>query len=375
MAARAVASARVDREQVLAFRVARQGLAERGSVRLADAAACPASDFVRGSALLALAARSDAVTRDGYDEAVNAGTLVLAPSLRGAIHAVAPGDVALYGRGLLAADDDELAEQLGTGAQRHLSEVGVPAAEALEEVAGATTAALARGRTLTKDELHEELRGRVRKELLPWCKGCGSHHVAPMLWRYGGVRAGMRLDSDRRYRLGKNGRVPARAPAEAVRRFLRVYGPATAKDAAAWAGLARAHARRVWAELEDELVEVRPAGSRAWLLHEDEAALASPPQAHGLRLLPPRDPYVQHPDRASVVEDPDVRKKLFRPVANPGAVLQDGRIAGLWRARAKGKRTEIEVEELGRIDRDALEAEAERVAELRGADGVAVRWS
>jgi hypothetical protein len=365
----------VDREQVWAFRVARQGLAERGSVALAEAAACPASDFVRGSALLALAARSDAVTRERYDEAVDAGALVLAGSLRGAIHALAPGDAALFGRSLLAADDDELAEQLGTGAQRHLKEVGVPAGEALEEVAGATAQALARGRALTKDELHEELRGRVRKELLPWCKGCQSHHVAPMLWRYGAVRAGTRLDSGRRYRLGKKGRVPARAPAEALRRFLRVYGPATTKDAAAWAGLARAHGRRTWAELEDELVEVRPDGKRAWLLREDEAALASPPQARGLRLLPPRDPYVQHPDRASVVDDAELRKKLFRPVANPGAVLQDGRIAGLWRARAKGKRTEIEVEELGRIDRDGLQDEAERVASLRDADGVVVRWS
>ncbi len=120
---------------------------------------------------------------------------------------------------------------------------------------------------------------------------------------------------------------------------------------------------------------MRPDGKRAWLLREDEAALASPPQARGLPLLPPRDPYVQHPDRASVADDADLRKKLFRPVANPGAVLLDGRIAGLWRARAKGKRVEIEVEELGRVDREALQAEAERVASLRGADRVVVRWS
>jgi winged helix DNA-binding protein len=370
-----LASRRVDREQVVAFRVARQGLAERGSVPLAEAAACPASDFVRGSALLALAARSDAVTRERYDEAVDAGGLLLAGSLRGAIHALAPADIALFGRGLLTRDDDELAEQLGTGAQRHLSDVGVAAGEALNEIAAATAKALAGGRTLTKDELHEELRSRVREELLPWCEGCGSHHVSPMLWRYGAVQAGARLDSKRRYRMGKKGRVPARAAAEAARRFLRTYGPATAKDFGAWAGLARAHARRAWAELEDELVEVRPDGARVWLLREDEAALASPPQARGVRLLPPRDPYVQHPDRASVVEDVELRKKLFRPVANPGAVLQDGRIAGLWRARAKSKRTEIEVEELGRIDRDALQDEAERVAALRGTAGAIVRWS
>jgi hypothetical protein len=196
-----------------------------------------------------------------------------------------------------------------------------------------------------------------------------------MLWRYAGVRAGMRLDAGRRYRLGERGRVPAGAPAEAARRFLRVYGPATAKDFGAWAGLARAQARRAWAELEDELLEVSSDGRPAWLLREDEDAMRSPPRASGVRLLPPRDPYVQHPDRASVVEDADVRKRLFRPVANPGAVLQDGRIAGLWRARAKGKRTEVEVERLGKIARKALEAEAERVAALRGAQGAAVRWT
>jgi hypothetical protein len=48
-------------------------------------------------------------------------------------------------------------------------------------------------------------------------------------------------------------------------------------------------------------------------------------------------------------------------------VLNDGEVAGLWRARARGRRLELEVEPLGKIDREALEAEADRVAELRGA--------
>lgn len=362
----------MDRDQVVAFRVGRQRLDARRPLTLAEAAACPASDFQPGAALLALAARSAAVTRKAYDRATDSGEIVVGPSLRAAIHALAPSDFARYGRALIAKQDDELGEQLGSALQRQLGDARIAPRDALEEVAQAIAATLAGGRALSKDELHEELRGRVRGALLPWCEGCASHHVAPMLWRFGGVRAGMRRDSRRAFLLGEPGESPD--PAEAARSFLRFYGPATAKELGAWGGLARAHARRLWAEIEDELAEVRLDGRRQWLLGADEPALASPPQALGVRLLPPRDPYLQHPDRAALAPDPAVRKRLFRPVAGPGAVLQDGHLAGLWRARARGKRAEVEVEELERIDRDELESEAARLAELRGADSALITW-
>ncbi|HEX2178861.1 MAG TPA: crosslink repair DNA glycosylase YcaQ family protein, partial [Actinomycetota bacterium] len=51
----------------------------------------------------------------------------------------------------------------------------------------------------------------------------------------------------------------------------------------------------------------------------------------------------------------------------PGAVLRDGRLAGLWRVKAKGKAAEITVDKLGRLARADLQEEAERVARLRGA--------
>lgn len=157
--------------------------------------------------------------------------------------------------------------------------------------------------------------------------------------------------------------------------LLRFYGPSRAKELGAWAGVARGHARRVWAQIADELVEVRVDGGSRWLLATDESALASPPRADDVRLLPPRDPYLQDPDRATLVPDPAVRKRLFRPVGGPGAVLQAGRLVGLWRVRASGKRAEIEVEALERIDRAELEVEADRVARLRGAETAVVTWS
>ena len=356
----------MERERVLAFRLARSGLADREAGDLTEAAACPASDFSRDAALLALGARAEGVTRQGYEAAVDAGDLVVAHVVRGAIHALAPDDHALYGRALIARDDDELGVQLGRQVQRLAAEHGFAPTAALDEVAGATTDALAKGRRLDKNALHEELRARVSAELMPWCKGCKSHHVAPMLWRYATVKAGVRLDAERRYLRGKPGRAPAAS--EAVRRFLRFYGPGTPGGFGEWAGVAKPHGQRLWDEVAGELVEV----DGGWLLSEDRPALESPPSAEGIRLLPPGDPYLQKPNRTLLAPDEALRKRLFRPVASPGAVLRDGRLAGLWRQKAKGRKLEITVEKVGRLRRADLEEEARRVAELRGAPEVAL---
>ena len=355
----------MDADQVLAFRLARSGLAARDAGGLAEAAACPASDFARDAALLALAARMEGLTRDAYDRAVDSGEVVVAHAVRGAIHALRPGDLALYGRALIARDDDELGVQLGQQVQQLAAEKGFRPVEALDEVATATKDALSGGRVLGKNELHEELRGRVSPDLMPWCRGCKSHHVAPMLWRYATVKAGARLESGRRYTMGKPGRTPVAS--EAVRRFLGFYGPARPADFAEWAGLAKPHAQRLWDEVADDLAEVRVGKSGAWLMSEDLDALESPPAAEGIRLIPPGDPYLQKPNRPLLAPDPELRKRLFRPVASPGAVLRDGRLAGLWRAKAKGRKAEIRVEKLGRLARRDLEEEAQRLAALRGA--------
>jgi len=114
---------------------------------------------------------------------------------------------------------------------------------------------------------------------MPWCEGCESHHVAPMLWRYGSVEAGALLDSQRRYVLGKPG--PGPAAGEAVNRFLRFYGPATAGDFAEWAGIARPHASRLWQRVEGNLCEISVGRLTAWMASEDLEDLESPPGADG----------------------------------------------------------------------------------------------
>src|SRR5918994_1715265 len=282
----------MDAAQVLAFRLARSGLTRRDAPGLAAAAACPASDFSRDAALLAVAARREPLAREEYDAAVDSGDLIVAHIVRGAIHALAPPDLALYGRALIATGDDELAAQLGRQVKRLTAEHGIAPTDALAEVADATQDALGGSGALGKNALHEAYRARVREELMPWCRGCKSHHVAPMLWRYATVAAG--------------------APGE------------------------------------------------------DGGALDAPPAAEGVRLLPPGDPYLAMPNRPLLAPEAELRKRLFRPVGSPGAVLMDGRLAGLWRTRAKGRTVEITVEPLGRLARADLEPEAERVAALRG---------
>ena len=149
------------------------------------------------------------------------------------------------------------------------------------------------GRALTH-ELHEELRQRVRADLMPWCRGCESYHVAPMLWRYATVKAGARLDSERRYMMGKAGRPPSAS--EAVRRFLGSTAGEPG-DFAEWAGLARPHADRLWDEAAGDLAEVRVGKSTGWVMSGDMGALESPPAAEGIRLIPPGDPYLHKPNR------------------------------------------------------------------------------
>ncbi|MGH2743478.1 MAG: DNA glycosylase AlkZ-like family protein [Thermoleophilaceae bacterium] len=355
----------MDVDQVLAFRLARSGLASRDAASLAEAAACPASDFSPGAALIALAARREGLDRAGYVEATDRGDLVVAHLVRGAIHAVAPQHFALYGRALISSDDDELAVQLGQQVQWLAAEKRFAPTDALHEVAEATKAALSHGRAPGKKDLHDELRQRVGPDLMPWCKGCKSHHVAPMLWRYGCVKTGARLDSQRRYVLGKPG--PSPAAAGAVKRFLHFYGPATAGDFAEWAGVATPHANRLWERVQGDLSEVSVGSRKAWIVSEDLRDLDSPPGADGVRLIPPGDPYLQKPNRPLLAPDAALRKRLFRPVASPGVVLKDGRLAGLWRVKAKGKKAEITVEKLGRLSRKDLKEEARRLADLRGA--------
>ena len=361
----------VGRREALALRLARHNLAARlapGSA--AEAAVVGLQDTPPHAAGIALAARVEGASPPDLD------SLVIVPSLRGAPMAVAPADLPVFTTAL-DPPDEEAARALLLTAVKTLD--GMSALEALDRVSTATADALAGG-PLERDAFHEALRRRLPATLLPFCRGCQSHHVHPSLWRATGVRGVLSIAG----RGGRNTVFASPPPppalddpgAELARRFLRAYGPATATLFAGWAGIHRSHAESLWARA-GELAPVDVEGARRWLLADDLAALGDPGPASGVRLLPGYDPYLAQRDRELLVPDPALRKRIWRAIGNPGIVLVEGALAGLWRATRRAKRLVVTVEELDPAVRAAgneLAAEAELLAPWRGAERAEVAW-
>jgi hypothetical protein len=351
----------------LALRAVRQHLGERLPPGSADAAAVVGlQDTPPGAAGLALAARLEGASEDDLDG------LVIVPTVRGAPLAVALGDLALFTAGL-APPDDAAAKVLIGNAWKFLD--GITPLDALDRVSEAVAAALADG-PLDRDAFHQALRERLPAELLWWCKGCGSHHVHPSLWRATGIRGVLSI-------AGRDGRTaifaapPAAPPvddpgAALARRFLSAYGPSTPSLFARWAGIAPAHAKALWARA-GELEDVTLGGKRTWALPGDVDVLADPPSVTGVRLIGGYDPYLAARDRELLLPREADRKRLWTILGNPGAVLRDGVIAGIWRAAKQGRRLVVTVESFGsRLPAGALEAEAATLAPWRGAESAEV---
>ena len=344
------------RERVLAFRLARHHVTER--VPDARTAAFPGlQDTPPGAAATALAARAD-VGPEALDE------LVFVPSLRGAATAVALEDLAIFTTGLEPADEDEAKHLMGN-AWKPLEQHS--ALEALDVASEAVRDVLADG-PLIKTEFHRSLTERVPEDLRWWCKGCDEYHVHPSLWRATGLRGVLAI-------VGRDGRSPvfgAPPPAPPVedpggalaRRFLQVHGPTTPLLFRYWAYLTLPHAKRLLARA-GELAELED----GWVLAEDAELEAPAPR--GARLLPNLDPLASAKDREILVPDEAVRKRIWKTLGGPGMALVDGEVVGLWRPRKQGKRLVVELEPLRALsaeEREALAAEAERLAPFRDAE-------
>ena len=169
------------------------------------------------------------------------------------------------------------------------------------------------------------------------------------------------------------GREPSPCPqgeAELVRRFLHCYGPAAPADLQAWLGSSPQQAKRLWSAAAEEMEPVRVLGRTRWALIRDRDSLTAPPEQPGrLILLGPHDPYLDLRDRALVLEDPARQRQVWRTVSNPGAVLKDGRVAGIWTGKAVQGRLEFSLslwEPLSPGARRALEREEGAYAAFRG---------
>jgi hypothetical protein len=344
----------VGADQALAFRVAGHHLDRRveGSVAVA---AIGLQEYPPGwGASAALHARSAGPLPPGT---------ITVNAFRGAPYVVPAADARIFTAALVPEDEAGLKALVGAAPSKEVIEEGYGVGEALSLVASAARDGLAAG-PLDRDAFHQAMRERLPDGLLPWCRGCRSHHVRPGFWRALGPLEVTVMPGKAMWALADPPSMSIdEARAELVRRFLRVSGPATHSQLASWAQTAASHARKLFEGIKDELAPAAVEGRRGFVLAADVGRLEAPPRASGVRLLGGHDPYVAQPDRSTLVPDDAVRKKLFPSVGRPGVVLADGVVAGLWRGHKKGDVLEVSVEWLGEpVD---IAEEAAAIARLR----------
>jgi hypothetical protein len=366
----------VDRGQVLAYRVAAHGL-NRASRCLHDLAVLDlgVQDTPPGSTRLALAARLPSEPEIG---GADDSALTLAWSIRGAPHLHRQADLPTLAAALWPLSETDATTRLA-GVGPRLKAAGVSGLAAVAATVDALRAVVTG--PMTKGEMSAAVTERAPAALSAWCGACQARHIFDSLLRLAALPAGIRIEP---------GRSPVRfapipgwpdpppdpsATATLVAAYLRLHGPASPAEVAGFLGTTRAEVGPVW---PGKLAEVQIDGRRAWLPAARVATLreALPPRL--VRLLPPGDPYLQARDREWLLPDKAHRAALWRPIGGPGAVLVDGEIAGVWRAKLGDKaRLDVTVgpfRALSPSTRASVGDEADRVAAVRGASAARVRF-
>ena len=361
----------VDREQVLAYRIAAQGLHRDEP----DPAALAVFDLglqnTQGeTAALSLAARVDSPVTE--ESLVDDPRFVLAWTHRGAPHFHRRDELLAVIAGLVPLDEADAMARM-QWQRRQVEAAGMSATDGLFAAASAIREVV--DKPMTKGAVSTAVTKIIPAGLSYWCRGCQATHILEQVMRLATVHGGARLEAgvspatlapiEGRPRM-RTKPDPAAATA-IVAAYLRLHGPATPSEAAGFVGTTTTAAKRMW---PGELTEVRVAGCRAFLATEDIPRLAEPPEPDLVRLLPPWDPFLQSRDRAVLVPDKALQKEVWRVIGNPGALLVHGELAGTWRTKGSGrKRLDVTISPFWSLTapvRKLAEAEAERVAVARG---------
>lgn len=392
-------SVKITRDQVIAFRLEVQNLNRRVDERsLVDAAGvCGVQNSPPGSALLALNARVSGVSREALNNAISEDrSLVQSWCMRGAPFYFPLTDLPVFTTGVLPPGENAQRHFI-LGVEQSLDELGMPLAEVVDRIRD-TIGTVLSGRRLSVNDLGTELAEQIAPDLPtnqrtgweqegPYAKGQpreeGVVHfclrvltlqkVICFAPREGNKAPFVLLDEWLESQGPEMG--PEDARAELLRRYLHAYGPSTRGDFATWLGVRSREAESWWDLLEGEMTEV-DFGRRTWILTDDLKALQSPSTPTGVRLLPPRDPYIQGRDREAII-DKQFHRDVFKTVGEPGTVLVDGRIVGTWRARKQGKKLSMSLTAFDSVSaqaKKALASEANEVASLRGATSAEVGY-
>jgi hypothetical protein len=352
----------VDRAQAMAFRVAALGLAERGKDRPGDLAVLDlgVQDYTPDSTRIALAARTSSDLDDSR--------LIMVWAARGAPHLHRRKELKSLMAALWPVSDADASARINSAQIRQGVKLGIAAftatANAFREV---VTKSMPRGEASTL------VSARVPRELTYDCRTCKARHIAGNVWQHSGLAGAIEVEArGKEATLGPIKNLPG-PPTEnkgidgLIRTYLRLLGPATPAEVAKYFGGAPAEMRKVW---PDDLAEVTVDGRKAWLPTGSLSDLKAAKPTPGVRLLPPMDALLQARDRDVLVPVKAHQKEVWRTLGNPGVLLLDGEIAGVWRAKmAGGKRVDLTVTPFGSLKaaaRKKVEAEAAEVARARG---------
>ena len=313
-------------DEIIAFRLRAHHLDKRLSRNsLLDAAgACGIQNSPPGSALTALHARVEGMSATALDSAVEEEkSLLQSWCMRGAPHFFPASDLPVFTTGVEPTSEKAM-RHFVLGVEQSVDSLGIPLSQILDRVEQEVAGVL-RGRRMTITELGEELADVLANSLTtkqrstwesqgPYAKGqslgAGVIHFCIRLLtlrqilcfapREGNTAPFVLLDEwvDPRS-------MPSPAPTESerdrarselLRRYLHCYGPSTRADFAAWIGIRSTEATPWWDLIAGEITEI-DRGRRTWMLAEDVDQLHRAQLPHGVRLLPPHDPYTQMRDR------------------------------------------------------------------------------
>lgn len=318
----------------------------------------------------ALAARMRGFELRDLEAALAGGALVFGTLLRGTLHVVSGREHPEYAAVTAASGADDWRRTTkepapgGETLRRELAEWSATETRSAEEIGGWIEARLAERPELLPEAEAERLRALRWRPLrgwsglvrVPadgdWAKSPAAYRAAP----------------------GANGEIsgeptdPAAALDAVVRRHLRAFGPAAAADVASWTGCRVTPVREALDRLSAELVAF--AGEDGRTLHD----LADAPRPAADTVAPPR--LLPWFDSTLLAYDAKHRRRIL-PDAHKDAVysranlryeptfLVDGFVAGTWSIAARSRETTITLRPLERLDRatrDAVAAEAERLA-------------
>lgn len=372
-----MSSSTIDRAQVLAYRVAAQGL-HRGAASVAelDVLDLGVQEAMGHPAAYAYAARLP----DGADLAPPVGPgedLALAWTFRGAPHVHRRSDLNAVTAALWPMSEADATGRLNeTGPS--VAKAGIDALDqfgrATEAMHAVVSSSIAKGAASTA--VTERLPDVMRRD----CRPCQARHVSDSAMRATSLPAGVELEPGtappvlvRRVRARRPKRTDTAALARLASHYLRLLGPAGPAEVAGYLGVRRADlVEHAWPA---DLVEVDVDGRRCWLPADDVDRLTAPYDPEMVRLLGPFDPYLQARDRDLLVPDKAAQKALWPTLGRPGALLVDGEVAGTWRAKATKTGLTLTVEPFAPLPSTRwreVDAEAQRIGEVRSARDIAV---